>query len=165
MRTITIDGRLGKDVDVQTSKNGRQYARLRVANTEFIEGKDDTAWYDVISFDDRVISSMKPYLTKGVGVYVSGQLTSKINISDGKPYINNYIKAFTIEFPTINSKKSENNNGSSNPFVSENASSTYKPTIETTYVPQVETVAVGATSGGFEASFTSSTQEDDELPF
>ena len=161
MRTINIDGRLGRDAEVKVSPKGDKYVKFSVANTMKIGGKEDTIWFNVVSFDPRVIERQFEYLKKGSGVYVSGPLTVSFNIKEGKPYLNYDIRANAIEFPSIG-KKPDN----------VETNSTFTSTVQTSS-PNLSTMASALTADYVvkqmeQPAFTANvnvSSDDDELPF
>lgn len=162
MRTITIDGRLGKDAEIKYTPSGVKYVRFSVANTSYIEGKDDTVWFDITSFDTHVIEKQLDYLKKGRAVYVSGPLNVKLNQSNGKNYLNYYIKANSIELSSI-SKKQDTDSSEDKITPSPTFSTMASAMTMNNTTTQVATPAPQTVSATYSASFEAST--DDELPF
>lgn len=154
MRTINIDGRLGKDAELNTSPNGRKYVRFSVANNAFIGGKEDLTWYDVSCFDPFVIEKKFDLLKKGTYVNITGPFQIKENIKDGKLYLNHYITANSVEIPKLG--KGGDNSESDNGFKMTTGASRYD---SAKFEAQMTPSPVPAT-----ASFNSQ-DDDDELPF
>ena len=165
MRTITIDGRLGKDAEVKCTPSGVKYVRFSVANTSYIEGKDDTVWFDITSFDTHVIERQLDYLKKGRAVYVSGPLNVKLNQSNGKNYLNYYIRANSIELSSISKKQDNEGDADRTPSSTSPSFSTMASAMTSTNAVQQDPTPVTQTvSATYSASFESSS-DDDELPF
>lgn len=107
MRNIIIDGRLGKDAELKSTKDGRQYVSLTVANDIYTNGENKTEWFNVTSFNDNDIKRAQ-YFTKGRFVFVTGAFSIEPRTNDGKLYLNMYIRANCIELPSVGQKQ---NNG------------------------------------------------------
>lgn len=97
MRTIILDGRLGKDAEVLTSKKGVKYVKFSIANNEYLNGEEKTTWFDVMSFDSNVIEKKINMLKKGTMVYVTGNIRTEVSVNNGKVWTNHYITASSIE--------------------------------------------------------------------
>ena len=110
MKSITLDGRIGKDgaKTFQTAK-GKNYIRFSLANDTFINGANKTEWFDITSFDPFVVENQSKFLTKGRYIIVQGTLNSEVTNKNGKIYLNNYVTASNIELPSLGTKKEENN--------------------------------------------------------
>lgn len=168
MRTITIDGRLGKDAELKSTASGAKYVRFSVANTSYVEGKDETVWFDITSFDTQVIERQLDYLKKGKVVYVTGTLNVKLNHdSSGKSYINHYIRANNIEFCKFGGKSEGEPEGIKSQATFSTKASEITQTYGTQTSPQpspaVSAVQI-STSGPYVATINTSS-DDDELPF
>ena len=164
MRTITIDGRLGRDAEIKTTPSGVKYVRFSVANTSYVEGKDETIWFDVTSFDTHVIERQIEYLKKGKAVYVSGPLNVKVKSVNGNNYVNYYIRANSIELSNIG-RKSDTDVASTTDKAqqfSTMASTAMTMTNMTNF--SEPTPAPQTVSATYSASFGSDT-DDEELPF
>lgn len=109
MRTIILDGRLGKDAEVLTSKKGVKYVKFSIANNEYLNGEEKTTWFDVMSFDSNVIEKKINMLKKGTMVYVTGNIRTEVSVSNGKVWTNHYITASSIE--KVNFGTSNNTGG------------------------------------------------------
>ena len=106
MKQITIDGRLGKDAVLGTTKNGREYLRFSVANTTFSKADGEkTEWFDVTTYDDFAIKYRQSVLKKGSYVIVTGTLNSEISTKDSKIWLNHYVNATDINVPNLGTKK------------------------------------------------------------
>ena len=105
MRQVILDGRLGKDA-VVSSSNGKQYVKFSLANTLFKNGKEETEWFDVTSFDDFVVNKKIKALTKGSYVIVTGNWETETNVSQktNQLYINHRVIATDINIPNIGKK-------------------------------------------------------------
>lgn len=119
MKSITIDGRLGKDAEVLETKNGIPYVKFSVANNSYSMGEIKTEWFDVTSFDKNVIENRVKALMKGRYVIVTGTPLSKVHITqDRKVYLNQYITAISIETPSFGKRNDDNSSEAQRPKVS-----------------------------------------------
>jgi single-stranded DNA-binding protein len=110
MKTIIIDGRIGKDgAKVLKTKNGKAYIRFSLANDSFVNGANKTEWFDITSFDDFVVEKQSKMLTQGRYVIVNGVLNSEVATNNGKVYLNQYVRCNNIEIPSLGSKKDDSN--------------------------------------------------------
>ena len=160
MKTVIIDGRIGKDgAKVLSTKGGKNYIRFSLANDSFVDGTNKTEWFDVTSFDPYVVENRSKYLTQGRYIIVNGSLKSEVSVKDGKVYLNHYVNATNIELPSFGTKKEENNEpkvstytgGTKSDATVEEAAPVTAPVA--TPAPQVSTVAASGWSG------------EDDLPF
>ena len=95
---VNLIGRLGKDAEVKTSSNGKQYVSFTVALNEVNNGTEETTWFDVKGFDDQFIK-IAQYLTKGKLVHVNGSEQVRLyNDNSGNPRIGRSIILSMLEF-------------------------------------------------------------------
>ena len=52
---VTLIGNLGKDIEIKTTKNGRQYARFSIATNENYKSSNgdkvtDTQWHNIVAW-------------------------------------------------------------------------------------------------------------------
>lgn len=99
MRIISFDGRLGSDAEVKTTRDGKPYVRLHVANNIFANGEDRTDWFDVTCYDPFVVEKRAKYFTKGTYVIVTGNVTTEVKPYNGKLWVNHYVTATSIDLP------------------------------------------------------------------
>lgn len=77
-------GRLGRDVEVRYTQNGKAVANFSIACTEKRKDQEFTEWINIVAWDKLAEISEK-YLSKGSLVYVSGKYqTRKWQDNDGK---------------------------------------------------------------------------------
>lgn len=100
MRNIIIDGRLGRNAEIKSTKDGRQYLSMTVANDIYTNGENKTEWFNVSSFNETDIKRAQ-YLTSGRFVIVTGGLVIEPRTNDGKLYLNMYVRATSIDMPRI----------------------------------------------------------------
>jgi len=110
MKCIIIDGRVGKNgAEIKTSKGGKQYLKFSLANNSFSGGQNKTTWFDVISYEPRLINGIGPYLKKGSCVNVRGDFEVTYNVDqNNKVWINQIITAEAIEFGQSNRRDDDN---------------------------------------------------------
>ncbi|KAG5437305.1 hypothetical protein PCANB_001098 [Pneumocystis canis] len=82
MAKISLIGRVGNEMVVETGQSGRDYIRYSLACQN---GPDRTSWFRIINFDTRSNEYMLSSVKKGSLVYVDGvvQLGS-YSTDDGK---------------------------------------------------------------------------------
>lgn len=78
MQNLQIIGRLGRDAQVMTSKNGKEFLTFTMANTKGKKNDQKTFWFDVVSFSPNNFSNLIQYLTKGSNVFVSGDYEDEL---------------------------------------------------------------------------------------
>ena len=159
MKQIVFDGRLGKDATINTSKNGNQYLKFSVANTSYSNGEEKTEWFDVVTFNDKLIKAKSSVLKKGSYVIISGTWDSDTSVRDNKVWLNHYVTASDINVPNLGSKPA-----------SPLAPSVAAPTVETPAItiPSVPTPSVEARLNAHDAvaaNHVAVADDDDELPF
>lgn len=160
MRIISFDGRLGRDAEVHTTKDGKPFIRLQVANNIFTKGEDRTDWFDVTCYDSFIVDKRAKYLTKGTYVIVTGSVTTEVKPSNGKLWINHYVTANTIDMPRFG-KSQESSAESEEPPVSVYTANTRSDMAAReidvpAYEPQISTNLPPSPTGG---------ENGDDLPF
>lgn len=110
-------GRLGKDPEVKTSKNGTAITNLSIATSK--EWKDEagakqekTEWHNVVCFKKTAEIAGK-YLTKGRQVYIEGELQTRSwdDTKSGEKRYKTEIVANNIQFIGDNNGKTETSDG------------------------------------------------------
>ncbi|MGK5593784.1 MAG: single-stranded DNA-binding protein [Parachlamydiaceae bacterium] len=99
MNFIFIAGHLGADPEIRFTPSGQKVISLRIAVNVRKGGKEETIWYRVTIWGDR-FDKMLPYLKKGSGVLVSGELGKPEIYTDreGKPQVALEVTAENIRF-------------------------------------------------------------------
>ena len=69
--TACFTGRLGKDAEIRTTRDGKPWAAFPVAVDTDVDSEAGTAWVRVALFGDTV-DALAPRLTKAAQVYVGG---------------------------------------------------------------------------------------------
>lgn len=81
-----IIGNVGKDLEVKTSKAGKEYASFTVAVTQQKkagQAKAESRWYNCMLFGN---SAIYDWIKKGAKVYVEGVDEATVSEKDGKVY-------------------------------------------------------------------------------
>lgn len=152
---INFNGRLGRDAEIKTASNGSQYVGFPIATNNFVNGKDETIWFNVTDYSDRTLK-LAQYLTKGklvniCGNYSDGTYTNKNN----EIMVDRKVRALSIDFISVG----KSNEGDS----SQISVQVQKPQVTQTVSPQpkVQEMALPKMS----VNFSSSADEIDDLPF
>jgi single stranded DNA-binding protein len=177
MKTIIFDGRVGQNgTEVKTSKNGKLYARFTVANNAYVNGEEQTEWFDVTVYDPTFIEKRAQYLGKGSYVIVTGSIRTEIRPDKtGKIWVNHYVTATNVDTPRLGGKNENRDSVStSTPVVSTFTGGTKSDLTETMQTPALQVnipsqitvqpqpnVAVSVAGVGA----TSSVNDVDDLPF
>lgn len=130
MRFITLDGRVGKNgVELKTTRNGKTYMKFSLANNSFSSGQNKTTWYDVVCYKPEFINGIGKYLKCGSFVYLRGDIETTANVdANNKIWINNYIMADMIEFPSVSKKDTQDDENELSTFTGGTPSSIYATT-------------------------------------
>lgn len=148
MKKLLIDGNLGKDAEVLTSKGGKTYVRLAVGNRVYSKDGESTDWIDVYSFDPNVIENRASKLLKGARVLVQGDCFTGIKVYNGQAYINTKVMADFIE--VINGAKKTDVADAPSTYTATTADNSVKHEVKANPEPVVAAAAKA---------------EDDDLPF
>lgn len=157
MQLHIVDGRLGKDTEVKADKNGRNYARFSLANRVFKNGEEETVWYDVISYDETIVTKQAPHMKKGSYVIVTGTLSVETRTANSTIYTNLLLRASKVDFVNTGGKSEDNNTTAP-------AQATPQPTVTaeapaTVFTAQVPVDAVAP------SSISLTDEAEDDLPF
>ena len=167
MRQITLDGRLGGDAEVKKTNTGKDYIRFEIANDSFIDGTNKTEWFSVTCFDPFVVSKRSDYLKKGRYVIVQGAWKSEVTNKKGTIYLNHYITANNIDFPSLGSKRDNNNEAQVSTFTggTRSAEVTTMPTQENHQAPVQQPVQTPQPQVVVSQAAPAGWNNDDDLPF
>lgn len=103
---VILTGRVGRDVELKTSKNGNSYCAISLAtNTGYGENRR-TDWHNITAFG-KVAEACARNLVKGAIVEVEGSLQYEHTEKDGKKYTNISIIANNVYFISGCGKKEE----------------------------------------------------------
>lgn len=89
LNQCTITGRLGADVEIRRTQDGKPIANLRVASAETWrdrngDRKEKTEWFSVVIFAEGLCKVAEQYLKKGSKVLLQGKIqTRKWQDKDG----------------------------------------------------------------------------------
>lgn len=98
MQFVQVAGRLGSDPETRVTPSGQKVTSFRMATNTRRAGKEETTWWRVTIWGDR-FDKMLPYLKKGSGVMVFGELRAEIYTDkNGQPQISLEVTAETIKF-------------------------------------------------------------------
>lgn len=84
MATVTILGKLGKDVELKDI-NGKRLAKFSIADNVGWGENKQTMWYEISIWDGLAKTNFVDYLKKGQAVQVIGELSSREY--NGKTYL------------------------------------------------------------------------------
>lgn len=126
MNMIHIAGHLGADPEVRHTPSGQKVTVLRVAVNIRKGGKEDTIWYRVTIWGDR-LDKMVSYLKKGSGVMVFGELHKPEIYTDkeGRQQVSMEITAESIRFNPFGRSSQEQSQGQGGSHAQSQAASTY----------------------------------------
>lgn len=99
MNLLQIAGHLGADAEERFTSTGKRVITLRVAAKTRQGGKEETNWWRVTIWGDR-FDKMLPYLKKGSGVIVVGEMSKPETYVDknGETQISLNMTAEMIKF-------------------------------------------------------------------
>jgi single stranded DNA-binding protein len=174
MKSIIIDGRIGANgAEVRQTKTGKSYMKISVANNTFSNGKRETDWYDVFTYDPHLIENLSKYLTKGTYVIVNGVPSEEVKIDkNGRVWLNRYINAYSINLGSSSNKEDNTSTSASSTELSTFTASTdtviskpsVAPSVDESRVPQSYTPEpVPAGNGNY--GYNNDYEMDDDLPF
>lgn len=107
MNIRIVDGRLTKDAQVKTSKEGKKFLMFTLANNSFSRGETITTYFNVVSYNEYDVKCQETdnKFSKGKLFVVSGFPNEVMTIKDNKTYLNRNIIAHNIEPGTFSSKE------------------------------------------------------------
>ena len=79
---ITIHGRLVRDPELKTSKNGNEYCNFTVAVDSFNGKEKETDFFDCTAFGKKAVALNK-FMEKGKEIVVTGSMRSSKSEKDG----------------------------------------------------------------------------------
>lgn len=98
MLKTVVTGNLGRDAEIKTTEDGRQYATFSLANTEKRNGQPVTTWFQCFIHREPLFNALAPYLKKGTKVLIEGRQYSEIwTKQDQTQAIAHSLNVFTIE--------------------------------------------------------------------
>lgn len=112
--SITTQGIVVDDAKLLASRDGKEYLRFKLACHRYGETNEETYFFTVFVFEEKLISTIKKCITKGRHLTVIGSFSDEIWYkNDGKPSISRIIKANEIYYEKFHFKKNNDNNKSS----------------------------------------------------
>jgi len=87
---VILLGNLGRDPEIRSMQSGKKMASFSIAtskrwkdrNTQ--EQKENTAWHNIVVFNEGLVDVIEKYVKKGSKIYVEGELlTRKYQDKDG----------------------------------------------------------------------------------
>jgi single-strand DNA-binding protein len=113
LNKVMLTGRLGKDVELRVTPNGRSVATFTVASSRNIRDgdnwKEQTEWFKVVAWE-KLAETCSNYLHKGSHVFVEGRLqTREYQDKDGKKQFWTEVVATDM---TMLDSKGQNSGGS-----------------------------------------------------
>lgn len=116
-----IIGNVGKDLEVKTSKAGKEYASFTVAVTQQKkagQSKAESRWYNCMLFGN---SAIYDWIKKGAKVYIEGIDEATVSEKDGKVYYSLLVNQIQIvqfakDETSINAPAQTNNQTDDLPF-------------------------------------------------
>jgi single-strand DNA-binding protein len=162
---LNVIGRLGVDAEIKTTKKGSQFVTFRVATDVFVDGENQTVWFNVRDFSERGLK-MVEFLKKGRLVHVHGlETVSLYTDSKGETKISRDITAYNIDLPRTGAS------GATTTEATTVAATPQTPTTTTTVTTPVSAPVSdfsmeAATCGTFQPTVvTASAADIDDLPF
>ena len=105
MQKIEIIGNIGRDADVKTMQDGKQFATFSVACNEKTKNGETSTWYDVTTNS----VALAEWLKKGTKVFVRGRLSVRqYQTQQGENRISMNVAASEIEITNFADKKDQN---------------------------------------------------------
>lgn len=111
MNNVTLLGRIGKDIELKTSKNDKSYATLSIATNDGFGDNQKTNWHNCIAFG-KTSEILSQYVHKGDELCVNGSI--EYAKKDDKTFTNVIINNFSFvsggnkSQPTAEKKEPEN---------------------------------------------------------
>jgi len=113
---VTLIGNIGKEPEIK-SYGDKRSARFSVAVNRWVKKEKTTMWVSVVVWDQKKVEVIESYASKGLKVYVEGNLEIREYEKDGvkKTATEVVVGAFNGEFQMLdNTKKSETTGKPSN---------------------------------------------------
>ena len=146
MVNINVIGRLAAEAESKKSSKGTDYVQFRIGVDNYANGKQETAWFSVMSATEQAVRIAK-YLTKGRQVHVHGTESVRLfTTKTGETGIGRDILAYSIDFVNGGQRKED----ATTTTTTTTATVTAQPTIA---IPTAQPAMVASTSS------------DDDLPF
>ena len=162
MQKITISGRLGRDAAIRETRDGSKVISFTVAVNSRYRNVEKTSWYDVSAFNYERYKNMTQYLTKGSGVFVTGDLDADIEVGkDGVTRCRRSILADSIEFNSNGTSGGTENNATK----TTDKSATEAPDTSADPEDVDMTIKTGGKKGTTKPAPAPEPEDKDDLPF
>lgn len=104
MNKVIISGRLGKDIELRYTQQGKPFGTFSLAVDDGYGDKKKTYWLNVVVWD-KLAETCSKSLAKGSKALIEGKLTTRQYEKDGKKLQAWDIVAHSVEF--LDGKKKE----------------------------------------------------------
>lgn len=145
-----VDGRLGRDAEIKVNQQGMEFLSFTLANNSYARGKEETKWFNVLSFEPRIIALHKTHnlFVKGKAVAVTGQSDESISTRNANIYLNRTIIANRIDLMSFGTQDKQQGNAQTTagqtPNPAPNVPTVEVPTARPVQAPQPMTAPVSA---------------------
>lgn len=115
MNRVEIIGRLGKELELRKTRNGKSVIEFALADSEKVNNETVTTWINCVAWESRA-ETLHKYLKKGDIVYVSGKYKNEsYNDQNGNKKYRTYV---LIDFFQLlpNAKKEPQDNEKTNDY-------------------------------------------------
>lgn len=97
MVRVDIIGRLGDSPQEKTDKNGETYITFSIATDDFVNGKQETVWFNVIYFG-KITKKALEFFGKGSLINVCGYLSTNTWVDkNGTTRISQSVRAIAVD--------------------------------------------------------------------
>ena len=106
---VTLVGNIGKDPEIK-SYGDKRAARFSIAVNRWVKKEKTTMWVNVVVWDQKKVEVIENYASKGMKVYIEGNLEIREYEKDGSKRLATEVVLgpFNGEFQMLeNTKKSE----------------------------------------------------------
>lgn len=104
MNRVTLTGRLTKDIDLQSTRNGKHVARFNIA----VRRDDKTADFPTCVAWGKTAELLQRYCHKGSLIGIEGKIKTSNYQKDGKDVYKTEIEASSVEFLSSKTNNSTN---------------------------------------------------------
>lgn len=71
---VILVGRLGKDPEGKTTRDGKEYSQFSLATSKRIREEERTQWHNVTVWNEHTAKYVNDFAIKGTTVYVEGEI-------------------------------------------------------------------------------------------
>jgi len=71
---VILLGRLGKDPEAKTTREGKEYSAFSIATSKRIREEERTQWHNVTVWNEHTAKYVNDFAIKGTTVYVEGEI-------------------------------------------------------------------------------------------